>query len=213
MERRAIEGKLETRAQGEGARKLVGYASVFDSLSQVIWGFREQVRPGAFAETIGDDVRALWNHDPAYVLGRTTAGTLALEEDDHGLHVEIDPPETPLVESFLASVERGDVSQMSIGFAVLEDDWSLDEQNQLIRTVIKAKLYEVSPVTFPAFTETEIGLRGGRAEELRAIYGDEPLIPDSVRQGPQGAGLEGAGWAETQGRLDVLRRLTDLASL
>jgi HK97 family phage prohead protease len=177
MERRWIDGALEVRAEGEGGgtpRRLVGYASVFGVLSQVIWGFRERVAPGAFAETLQDDIRALWNHDTAYVLGRTTAGTLKVGEDKHGLWVEITPPETPLVESFLASVERGDVSQMSIGFRALEDEWDEDEDGQLIRTVTKIKLYEVSPVTFPAFTETEVSTRSVE------LYGDRPERPAGV---------------------------------
>lgn len=177
MERRIVDGGFEVRAEDENkTRKLVGYASVFDKLSQVIWGFREKVAPGAFAETVGDDVRALWNHDTAFVLGRTTAGTLSLVEDKMGLWVEITPPTTPLVESFLASVERGDVSQMSIGFRVLEDEWDEDEEGQLIRTVKKIKLYEVSPVTFPAYPDTEIA--------VRELYGDEPL--NARAQGTQG---------------------------
>lgn len=216
MERRIVEAGLTTRAAGDGpgARMLVGYAAKFNSLSQVLWDFREQIAPGAFAESLTGDVRALWNHDTAYVLGRTTAGTLRLAEDDTGLAVEIDPPDTPLVQSFLVSVERGDVTQMSFGFVTLEDKWDLDEQNQLVRTLLKVKLYEVSPVTFPAYTETEIGLASVRsewAEQVRAIYGDKPLIPDGVRQGPQAAGLQDAGWDETQGQLELLRRMTELA--
>jgi len=178
VERRIVDGGFAVRAEDENkTRKLVGYASVFDKLSQVIWGFREKVAPGAFAETVGDDVRALWNHDTAFVLGRTTAGTLLLVEDKMGLWVEITPPETPLVESFLASVERGDVSQMSIGFRVLEDEWDEDEEGQLIRTVKKIKLYEVSPVTFPAYPDTEIA--------VRELYGDQPDAEAQRRRGTQ----------------------------
>lgn len=175
MERRIVDAQMEVQAEGEKPRRLVGYASVFDQLSVVIWGFREKVAKGAFAGTVGDDIRALWNHDTAYVLGRTTAGTLTLGEDDHGLWVEITPPDTPLAQSFLASVERGDVSQMSIGFNVLEDTWDEDDEGQMIRTVTKIKLYEVSPVTFPAYPQTEIGLRSDA--ERAAIFGDNPVRP------------------------------------
>ncbi len=175
MEKRVIERAFEVRAEEEKPRRLVGYASVFDELSQVIWGFREKVQRGAFAETLGDDIRALWNHDTAYVLGRTTAGTLSLGEDDKGLWVEITPPDTPMAQSFVESIQRGDVSQMSIGFRVLEDTWDEDEEGQLIRTVTKMKLYEVSPVTFPAFPQTEISVRS--EQERAQIYGDAPEMP------------------------------------
>lgn len=180
MEKRIVEGALEVRAAEDKPLQLVGYAAVFNTLSQVIWGFREQIAPGAFAASIedGDDVRALWNHDSAFVLGRTKAGTLALTEDAHGLRVEITPPETPLVQSFVASVQRGDVSQMSFGFRVLEDEWDEDDEGQEIRTLKKVKLYEVSPVTFPAYTATEIT---ARSEEL---LGDKPERPAKSEDAP-----------------------------
>lgn len=174
MERRVIDGAMEVRARDGQQRTLVGYASVFDQLSQVLWDFREKVAPGAFRSAIenGDDVRALWNHDPSFVLGRTRSGTLSLAEDERGLRVEITPPSSPLVDSFLASVERGDVTQMSIGFSVLDETWDKDEEGQYIRTVRKVKLYDVSPVTFPAYTGTEVA--------LRSFLGDKPQLPDRV---------------------------------
>lgn len=172
MEMRIVDGALEVRAAENQPARLVGYAAVFNSLSQVIWNFRERIAPGAFAESIAiDDVRALWNHDSAYVLGRTTAGTLTLEEDEHGLRVEITPPNTPLAQSFIESVKRGDVNQMSFGFSVIEDAWTIDDQEQDIRTLLKVKLYEVSPVTFPAYTETEIAARSAE------LLGDKPERP------------------------------------
>ncbi len=195
MEKRVIEGAFEVRADEGTPRRLVGYASVFDQLSQVIWGFRERVQKGAFAETVGDDIRALWNHDSAYVLGRTTAGTLDLGEDDKGLWVEITPPDTPLTQSFLASVERGDVTQMSIGFRALEDEWDEDDEGQMIRTVTKIKLYEVSPVTFPAFPQTEISVRS--EQERAALYGDRVEMP--------GRGAAQTDESDTQARAEIER--------
>ena len=100
---------------------------------------------------------ALWNHDTNHVLGRTTAGALRLDEDGHGLKVEIDPPGSAA--GFVESIERGDVSQMSFGFKVLEDRWDEDEEGQDIRTLLRVKLYEVSPVAFPAYPDTEVGVR------------------------------------------------------
>src|SRR5437764_788576 len=112
IERRAfvVEGlAVETR---DGKPPLIrGHAAVFNSLSEDLGGFREQIAPGAFAEAIGkDDVRALFNHDPNFVLGRSAAKTLRLAEDMRGLAIEIDAPETPTIRDLvLAPIARGDV--------------------------------------------------------------------------------------------------------
>lgn len=139
-----------------------GYASVFDSWSEELGGnspFRERVVKGAFEETIqNDDIRALFNHDPNYVLGRNKAGTLTLEEDDKGLKVRIVPPDTQWAKDLLVSIKRGDITQMSFGFTVILDRWSY-EDNIDVRELLKVKLYDVSPVTFPAYAQTECGVR------------------------------------------------------
>src|SRR5574344_1786865 len=129
-----------------------GYAYVFDSWSEELGGnqpFRERVVKGAFEDTIqNDDIRALFNHDPNYVLGRNKAGTLTLEEDDKGLHVRITPPDTQWAKDLLVSIKRGDITQMSFGFTVILDRWNY-EDNTDVRELLKVKLYDVSPVTFP----------------------------------------------------------------
>ena len=139
-----------------------GYASVFDSWSEELGGntpFRERVVKGCFEETIQkDDIRALFNHDPNYVLGRNRAGTLSLEEDEKGLRVRIIPPKTTWANDLLVSIKRGDITQMSFGFTVILDRWSY-EDNSDIRELLKVKLFDVSPVTFPAYTQTECGIR------------------------------------------------------
>lgn len=139
-----------------------GYASVFDSWSEELGGnspFRERVVKGAFEETIqNDDIRALFNHDPNYVLGRNKAGTLTLEEDEKGLKVRIVPPNTTWAKDLLVSIKRGDITQMSFGFTVILDRWSY-EDNIDVRELLKVKLYDVSPVTFPAYAQTECGIR------------------------------------------------------
>ena len=139
-----------------------GYASVFDSWSEELGGnspFRERVVKGAFEETIqNDDIRALFNHDPNYVLGRNKAGTLTLEEDEKGLKVRIIPPNTTWAKDLLVSIKRGDITQMSFGFTVILDRWSF-EDNIDVRELLKVKLFDVSPVTFPAYAQTECGVR------------------------------------------------------
>lgn len=179
MERRYCQ--LEMRAvEQDGKRKLRGYAAVFDSLSVDLWGFREKIAPGTFAASLaaGDDVRALWNHNTDFVLGRTKNGTLSLSEDETGLAFELEPPDTQLARDLVASVERGDVDQMSFGFAALDADWDIDENEQLIRTLRKVKLYEISPVTFPAYPATSVSARAGNDP----AYGDIPQIPAEVQR-------------------------------
>jgi len=139
-----------------------GYASIFDSWSEQMGGespFREKVCKGAFAETIEkDDIRALYNHDPNYVLGRNKAGTLELEEDEKGLKVCIKPPKTTWARDLIQSVKRGDISQMSFGFACELDRWSY-EKGCDVRELLKVKLYDVSLVTYPAYPQTECDVR------------------------------------------------------
>lgn len=139
-----------------------GHAAVFDSWSETLGGifpFKEKVRKGAFAESIGrDDIRALFNHDPNYVLGRNRAGTLELEEDDVGLRVRITPPDTSWARNITTSIRRGDISQMSIGFVVEDDEWSSKDGIDT-RELKKVRLFDVSPVTFPAYTATDVGVR------------------------------------------------------
>ena len=141
---------------------LEGHAAVFDSWSETLGGifpFKEKVRKGAFAESIGrDDIRALFNHDPNYVLGRNRAGTLELVEDDVGLRVRITPPDTSWARDITTSIRRGDISQMSIGFVVEDDEWSSKDGIDT-RELKKVRLFDVSPVTFPAYTATDVGVR------------------------------------------------------
>lgn len=168
MERRTF-GLQEIRAEGgeDGARELRGYAAVFDQLSDDLGGFRERIRPGAFEKSLGDDIRSVWNHNADYVLGRVKAGTLELVEDERGLAVAIRPPNTQWARDFTASIERGDVDQMSFAFQVVREDWQMLPLGP-VRELIEVRLYEVSPVTFPAYPQTEIGLRALVDEGARA---------------------------------------------
>ena len=156
----------EIRVEGDStAPKIKGYASVFNSLSEDLGGFREQIASDAFDACLASncDCRALFNHDPNMVLGRTTAGTLKLTADSTGLAYEIDPPDTQVARDLMTSMKRGDIDQSSFGFYCLDDTWDLDtETNALIRTVRKATVFDVSPVTYPAYTATSSGIRNQR---------------------------------------------------
>jgi len=149
---------------------LIGYAALFDVVTDL--GFcTESVAPGAFTESIQrDDVRALFNHDPNYVLGRNTAGTLDLAEDDKGLLATIRPPDNSLGKDIVTLIKRKDVSQMSFGFYVEEEEGRFEENKKPHFLLKKVRLFDVSPVTFPAYEETEIDVK--RAVRYRQDYID-----------------------------------------
>lgn len=154
----------ELRLDDDSENKtLRGYAAVWDAISQPIFGFREVIRRGAFRKTIRDhDVRALMNHDSNLVLGRKSARTLGLFEDEKGLGVKIRLPDTSYARDLAVSVERGDVNQMSFGFRAIKDRWTqpADESKDLpLRELLEVQLFDVSPVTFPAYPQTEVHVR------------------------------------------------------
>ena len=167
---------------------ITGYAAVFDQWSEDLGGFREKIRPGAFSKTISDgaDIRSLFNHDSNIVLGRTTAKTLSLAEDEKGLKVEIHPPATQTVKDLvLTPIKRGDLNQMSFGFRTINDIWStVDEEDR--RELIEVKLYEVSPVTFPAYPQTSVQVR----EAMEASGIDYEALVDAMIRHERGMKLE-----------------------
>lgn len=177
IERRTYE-QIEIRAeQGDDKTlRLIGHAAVFNKRSEEIFGFREIVLPGAFKKSIKkDDIRALWNHDPMHVLGRNKAGTLRLREDDQGLRTEIDLPDTQVARDLYTSVKRGDVDQMSFGFRTITDAWR-KEDGITIRELVEAELFDVSPVTFPAYPQTDLSARSFYEARMKQIEDGEPPI-------------------------------------
>ena len=162
MEQREIRTftfQLEERKDDKEPR-MTGHAAVFNEITKIGSFFREQVAPGAFKQSIkDDDVRALFNHDPNFVLGRNVSGTLRMKEDDKGLAIEIDPPQTQFANDLMTLMKRGDISQMSFAFQVLGEMWEENEDELPLRTLNKLRLFDVSPVTFPAYEGTDIGVR------------------------------------------------------
>jgi len=150
---------IEVRSEDDKP-KIKGHAAVFDKLSEDLGGFREKIASGAFAKTIKkSDIRALFNHDPNYVLGRNKAGTLNLEEDEKGLAIEIDPPDTSYARDLMVSIERGDITQMSFAFKTIKDSWENQDKKESIRTLEEVDLFDVSPVTYPAYPQTDVKVR------------------------------------------------------
>lgn len=219
---------------GDMPAKMRGHAAVFDSLSVPLWGFREKIAPGAFTKTLKKaDIRALWNHNPDYVLGRNKAKTLTLAEDEKGLAIEITPPDTQWARDLMVTMKRGDVDQMSFAFRVVKEQWEGTLDNP-IRTLLEVDMDggDVSPVTYPAYPATDVGIRsilaGAGIDQdaltsmlFRAQRGlpmqpaDRDLINASiqalksylpeVRQEPSPEN------AKTQARLAMLRRRLEIA--
>lgn len=159
IERRYYQGEIRLDEADDSGPTISGYAAVFGQESEDLGGFTEVIEPGAFSEAVNDDVRALFNHDSNLILGRNRSGTLALSEDDLGLRYEIEPPSTQYAEDLLVSLRRGDVDQSSFGFLVVDEAWETKDGAPL-RRVKKVKLFDVSPVTFPAYPQTSAEARG-----------------------------------------------------
>jgi HK97 family phage prohead protease len=175
IEKRVISGRpVELRANGEGPPTISGYAAVFyregDPTTQYeLWpGAVERVTRGAFDSSLGrDDVRALFNHDPHMVLGRDKAGTLKLSVDETGLRYEITPGDTTLYKDVSTMIQRGDVDGSSFSFQIEgKDVWTRSADGLEIRELRSVKLYDVGPVTFPAYAASTSEARSARDSVL-----------------------------------------------
>ena len=163
---RSVASEFQTREDGEDL-KIEGYFAVFNSIYDIGAGMSEEVAPGAFSETLSGDIRALVNHDTTLVLGRTSAHTLELREDTRGLwgSISINPNDTDAMNLY-QRVKRGDVSQCSFGFDILEEDTEIRENGDVHWTIKRVKLYEVSCCTFPAYESTNISARSEERDRL-----------------------------------------------
>lgn len=174
-ERRTLGGTVEVRSDGDNGPGASGYAAMFDRLSQNLGGFVERVAPGAFAKTIREqDVRALFNHEEQHVLGRLSAGTLRLSEDDTGLRYEVDLPDTTSGRDVAELLRRGDITGSSFGFRVVADEWGETDDGFPLRTLLQVSLRDVGPVTFPAYSDSTVALRSlavSRALPLDDVVG------------------------------------------
>ena len=167
IEKRTYACEIRASTEESGPAKILGYGAVFNSRSENLGGFREVIAPGAFDSVLEDDVRALFNHDPNFVLGRSASGTVRLSVDESGLRYEIDPPDTQTIRDLvLAPMARGDISQSSFAFRIARDgdQWDEDEDGVIVRTVTRVqRLYDVSPVTYPAYVDASAATRSLKA--------------------------------------------------
>lgn len=211
LERRSVTSTVEYRAAEDGKGPVaVGYAAVFDRRSLELRDrnkrvFVETIDPGAFTKTLQEsDVLALWNHDHNSLLGRVSSGTLRLAVDKRGLRYEVDLPDTSTGRDVAELLRRGDIRGSSFGFRTIQEDWSEDDEGTLQRRLIEAALIDTSPVTAPAYPDTDAGLRsvaaavGHDLTEVRAAFeqrrlgslvfpAGEPEIPPTEPEGERRA--------------------------
>jgi len=159
---------IEVRVSEAGTEpRIEGIAAVYNQPTEIdgwFGSFIEVIDPGFFEGVLRNDVRALWNHNTDLVIGRTKNGTLKLNDQEAGLGVEIDPPDTQTGRDAVTSIRRGDVDQMSFAFSVKQgwDEWKENEEGNMVRTLKRGackQLYDVSPVSFPAYPQTSVGVR------------------------------------------------------
>lgn len=163
---RSIASNFTTREDGEDLH-IEGYFAVFNSNYDIGPGMSESIAPGAFRNTLAEDIRALVNHDTTLVLGRTSAHTLELREDERGLwgRISINPKDTDAMNLY-ERVKRGDVSQCSFGFEIVREDTEIGEDGSVHWTIQEVRLYEVSCCTFPAYENTNISAREEQRKEI-----------------------------------------------
>jgi HK97 family phage prohead protease len=186
VERRSLISEL--RIDGSDHKPVItGHAAVFNQRSRDLGGFYEVIAPGAFANTIKSaDTRALFNHDQNFVLGRVKSGTLALSEDEKGLFVRISPPDSIWANDLLESIKRGDIDQMSFAFSVSEAGQTWQRSGgEVLRTLLNIdELFDVSPVTNPAYPQTDVSARSFFEGKIRNLASENPEIDPNLAPNP-----------------------------
>jgi len=192
-ENRFLAESIEVRAAADDgdAPKVRGYAAKFDTESENLgsedWQFREVIKPGAFDDVLKDDVRALFNHSPDAILARSKngEGTLEIGVDEVGLWYEFEVPDTQAGRDLRTSISRGDVDQSSFSFTVSDDGQKWEESREgdgptlAKRTITKvARLFDVSPVTYPAYPDATVALRSLQEFRKDDPEGEPPETPE-----------------------------------
>lgn len=189
--------EVQTRADANDLI-LEGYFARYDDVYQVAEGVTESIQRGAFTESLKGDVRALYNHNPDLVLGRTSAGTLELEETDRGLwgRIHINDKDSQAVDAY-HRVARGDISGCSFGFDIPAgcDVMSYNQDGSVHWTITRVDpLYEVSPCVFPAYEATHIQARETQRDAMRARELDawKTRMKGVLKNGTEGPAAEKA---------------------
>jgi len=158
IEKRAFMSEIETRADGD--EKKISGVVLYGTPSKELGGFTEIIMPGAFDDVLKDDIRALFNHDPNLILGRTKSNTLKIQLTDRGLAFDILYPNTTYSNDLIESIQRGDIDATSFAFRTKEVLWVDEPDGSVTRKIMKFEiLQDISPVTYPAYPDMEISLR------------------------------------------------------
>ena len=174
-------GTIEVRDAEGDEMTLEGYAAVFNSETD-LGAFREVIRPGAFDDVMDNDVRALINHDPNLILGRTGNGTLELSTDERGLKYKVKLGDQQYARDFYESVKRGDISQSSFAFTIDKQSWN---EERTVRSVDKVRqLLDVSPVTYPAYAAATVQARDQQLD-IDEVIADAVADTDTKNNEPQ----------------------------
>lgn len=170
MEQRMLKmHDMQTRSDDNDDLILEGYFAVYGDIYNVWEGATESIAPGAFSESISGDVRALYNHDDSLILGRTSAGTLTLRDDSHGLwgSIKINRNDSDAMNAY-ERIKRGDVTGCSFGFNIESEETEYRDDGTVHWTITKVNpLYEVSPCVFPAYGATNVSARGAELDEMK----------------------------------------------
>jgi len=175
--------KVEVRAEDSQTKTIRGYAALFNQPTDLMWCM-EVIAAGAFDDCLGDDIRCLFNHSSESVLGRTLANTCRVGVDDIGLWYECDLDEGNTDHmNIYRSILRGDINQSSFAFSIKEFSWEFTDDCDT-RTILKVeKLYDVSPVTYPAYQDTTVSARGKEDyEALKKSISDEKSTEANKRE-------------------------------
>ena len=154
--------------EADDALHIEGYFAVFNTIYELWPGATESIAPGAFSQTLGNDIRALIDHETRLVLGRNKAGTLTLKEDSHGLwgNILLNPNDQDAVNLY-ERVKRRDVDQCSFGFNIVKEDTEVREDGSVHWTIREVDLHEVTVATFPAYEETSVTARKKDFEQIQ----------------------------------------------
>jgi len=207
-EERILTVDLEVRADEDKPLRIIGHPVVYNRWSEDLGGFKERVLPGAATKTIAEqDIRALFNHDPNIVLGRNKANTLNLTDEASKLRMEAFPPDTPTVRDLVITpMQRGDINQMSFAFRTIRDEWR--EPTKLgdlwERDIHEFRMYDVSVVTFPAYTQTDAAVRS-LVGELDGIGIDWPALMALLTRAERAIPLTDSDFDLLNGSIAVLR--------
>lgn len=168
LNKRDLKTKFNVTRQAENPDDLVieGYFALYESETELFEGVYEIITKGAFSNTLNNDVRALWNHNTQYVLGRNKSGTLEIKEDEKGLFGIVKLPKTQYAQDLYELIQRGDVDQCSFGFNILAEDLEELASGAYRWRINEIDLHEISVVTFPAYENTSVQARAKQVEQI-----------------------------------------------